>query len=207
MFCTTPPHLATDASLGTRRIETRRVQTGSEAFLLEDGRGHEYFHRIRHPPRVCPSVDNSTFVDECDGHGCLHRIRAIVRQPILFLRVEWHVDDFGVYLRGMERDGSIRVIGPTASKEHDSRADGPACLALVHRRVRPQRSVRSLRRGLSDHNPTEVKTIKSGLLKPFRRITSIITIMPLPTCIPRGCSLCCCSVHHTPTYLCQTSQS
>jgi hypothetical protein len=78
---------------------------------------------------------------------------------------------------------------------------------LVHRRVRPQRSVRSLRRGLSDHNPTEVKTIKSGLLKPFRRITSIITIMPLPTCIPRGCTLCCCSAHHTPTYLCQTSQS
>jgi hypothetical protein len=75
---------------------------------------------------------------------------------------------------------------------------------LVHRRVRPQRSVRSLRRGLSDHNPAEVKTIKSGLLKPFRRITSIITIMPLPR---DAHSVVVVSPHHTPTNLCQTSQS
>ena len=175
MLCTPPPPISRPMlHLGTRRIETRRVQTGSEAFLLEDGRGHEYFHRIWHPPRICHHVDNSTFVDECDGHGRLHRLRAIVRQPILFLRVEWHVDDFGIYHRGLERNGSILVIGPTASKEHDSRADGPACIALVHRRVRPQRSVRSLRRGLT---PVDAH--------------SVVVVSP----------------HHTPTNLCQTSQS
>jgi len=93
----------------------------------------------------------------------------------VFLRVEWHVDDFGICVRGMERGRSIRVIGHTASQKHASRADGPACIALVHRRVRPQRSVRTLRCGLSDYNPTEVKQYISILLdlKHRRRISGV----------------------------------